>query len=437
MISIYGRPLTLQALRAALDDYREKILSGELARPPADEKILSKSAEFLDDLVSPTLFPVINATGIIVHTNLGRAPLSQHALSALQDAAKGYSNLEFDIAAGKRGSRLNHAQKLLRQLSGAEDAIIVNNNASAVLLMLSALCKEREVIISRGQLVEIGGGFRIPDVMAQSGAHLVEVGTTNRTHLYDYENRINENTAAIMVAHPSNFRVIGFTAEPSIEQLAQLALKHNIPLLFDQGSGSFLDVTPYSLDYEPTVQEGLQAGVDLIAFSGDKLLGGPQAGIICGKEHLIGKLKRHPFARAMRADKLCLAALIATLTHYLKEEPLQKIPVWQMIAQPLSSITQTAEKWQRTLQANLIHVEIINGRSRVGGGSLPGSSLPTKLVAIMTTDAQRLSKALRHASVPIIGRIQDDKLLLDPRTVLPDQEEDFLNSLIGICKNYD
>ncbi len=437
LITTYGRSLTLEALRTALESYRVQILNGELSQPVSAEEVVTQSGENLFDLVAPTLYPIINATGIIIHTNLGRAPLSQSALAALHEVAKEYSNLEFDIASGNRGSRHIHAQTLLKRLTQAEDAMVVNNNASAVLLLLSALCKDREVIISRGQLVEIGGGFRIPDVMAQSGAQLVEVGTTNRTHLYDYENGISERTGAIMVAHTSNYEVIGFTTEPSLEELAQLAHKHNTPLLYDQGSGAILDVERFGLDAEPTVLDGLQAGVDVIAFSGDKLLGGPQAGILCGRADLMQQLKRHPLARAIRADKLCLAALSTTLNHYLKDEALQEIPVWQMIARPLQDIAQTAEKWQKELRNHQIQSKTVDGRSRVGGGSLPGTSLPTKLVAIMTTNAPSLAKELRNAPAPIIGRIQDDQLLLDPRTVMPHQEEDFLNTLIETCTKYD
>jgi L-seryl-tRNA(Ser) seleniumtransferase len=269
--------------------------------------------------------------------------------------------------------------------------------------------------------------------MAQSGGRLVEVGTTNRTHLRDYENAINENTAAIMVVHPSNYRVIGFTSEPSLAELADLAHTHNIPLLYDQGSGALLDVTPYGLEAEPTVPDGLSVGADIIAFSGDKLLGGPQAGLLCGRADLILQLKQHPLARAIRADKLCLAALNATLTHYIKAEALQKVPVWQMISRTEQSIVAEAEQWKTQLQERGIGADLIDGRSRVGGGSLPGTSLPTKLVAITDDDAESLAFRLRSADVPVIGRIQDNRVLLDPRTVLPDQGAVLLRTLLEIC----
>ena len=335
--------------------------------------------------------------------------------------------------AGERGSRTVHAEQALSRITGAEAALVVNNNAAAVLLMLSALCPGQEVIISRGQLVEIGGGFRVPDVMAQSGAKLVEVGTTNRTHLRDYKNALSPETAAIMVAHPSNYRIIGFTSEPSLAELAELAHANNIPLLYDQGNGALLDVTPYGLEAEPLVQDELVAGADVIAFSGDKLLGGPQAGILCGRVDLIAKLKQHPLARAVRADKLCLSALSATLTHYIKGEALLEIPVWQMIARPLESIASEATTWATRLQEQGINATVIDGRSRVGGGSLPGTTLPTKLVAITNENAESLAARLRLANPPVIGRLQDDRLLLDPRTVLPHQGETMMHSLLEIC----
>ncbi|MCP4426943.1 MAG: L-seryl-tRNA(Sec) selenium transferase, partial [Chloroflexi bacterium] len=308
----YGRSLILDSLRFALDMARQDILSDN-GRAPNESELCQAAQNWLENLLAPTLQPVVNATGVIVHTNLGRAPLSRAALEAVQAVSGGYSTLEFDLDGGKRGSRSVHAENLLTRLTAAEAATAVNNNASAVLLMLVALCQGKEVVISRGQLVEIGGGFRVPDVMAQSGAHLVEVGATNRTHLRDYENAIAENTAAILVAHHSNYKIIGFTTEPSLEELGELAHKHNVLLLYDQGSGALLDTAPYGLDPEPTVLDGLQAGCDVVCFSGDKLLGGPQAGILCGQEALIGRIKRHPLARAVRADKMALAALSATL----------------------------------------------------------------------------------------------------------------------------
>ncbi|MCA9918498.1 MAG: L-seryl-tRNA(Sec) selenium transferase, partial [Anaerolineales bacterium] len=358
-------------------------------------------------------------------------PLSAAARQAIEDAAKGYSTLEYDLPSGQRGSRTVHAEQLLTRLTEAEAALVVNNNAAAVLLMLTALCQGKEVIISRGQLVEIGGGFRIPDVMAQSGAKLVEVGTTNRTHLRDYQHAITENTAAILVAHHSNYKVIGFTSEPTLAELAELAHEHNLPLLYDQGSGALLDSSPFGLEPEPTVLDGLAAGADLVAFSGDKLLGGPQAGILVGRQALVARLKKHPLARAVRADKLCLAGLSATLTHYLTDKALEEIPVWRMIARPLSEIEPEADTWAARLQEQGIRAEVVDGRSTVGGGSLPGTSLPSRVVAIHPSDPDALAARLRQEKVPVIGRIQDGRFLIDPRTILPEQVEMLLQSLVN------
>jgi len=427
----------LQALRTALDETRQAIQIGGLDYTPDEGELIAVAAGWLDSYLAPTLYPVINATGVIVHTNLGRAPLSEAAAAAINDVSAGYSNLEYDVASGTRGSRSSHASELLKNITGAEDAMVVNNNASAVLLMLSGLCQGGEVIISRGQLVEIGGGFRVPDVMAQSGAHLVEVGTTNRTHLFDYENAITAETAALMVAHHSNYKIIGFTSEPTIEDLAQVAHLNELPLLFDQGSGALLDVAPFGLDHEVTVIEGLQSGADIVAFSGDKLLGGPQAGILCGRGDLIGTLKRHPLARAMRPDKTCLAALSATLNHYLRGEAVQEIPVWRMISRPEDDLNYEAASWVSRLEQAGIPAQIADGRSRVGGGSLPGSSLPTKLVAIESKDVEQLAARLRQAANPVVGRIQDERLLLDPRTLLPGQAPILLQTVIENYSHYE
>jgi L-seryl-tRNA(Ser) seleniumtransferase len=433
LVAEYGRSLTLNALRHALETSRAGILNGgSLIQNNLlnDTTLVQNARHWLETLLAPTLHPVINATGVIVHTNLGRAPLSEAALKAIQAVGSSYSTLEYDLAQGERGSRSLHAEALLTRLTEAEAALVVNNNAAAILLLLSALCRGKEVIISRGQLVEIGGGFRIPDVLAQSGARLVEVGTTNRTHLYDYEQAITEETAAIMVAHYSNYKVIGFTSEPSLSELAELAHAHHLPLFYDQGSGALLDVTPYGLTPEPTVLDGLQAGCDLVAFSGDKLLGGPQAGLICGQAQLVEQLKRHPLARAVRADKLCLAALAATLTHYLTDEATTAVPVWRMIARPAAEIRNEAETWADRLHKHGIKAAVIDGRSTVGGGSLPGTSLPTWLVAIDHESVTNLAERLRLGQPSVVGRIQDGRLLIDPRTVLPGQAEPLLRALI-------
>lgn len=429
LTKVYGRSLTTAAYRQTLATTREAIKNGRQTTPPTSTQLTSQAEVWLKTLTEPTLKHVINATGVIIHTNLGRAPLSNTTIQAMNRVAIGYSTLEYDLAAGQRGSRSIHAEQLLRHITGAEAAHAVNNNAAAVLLMLTALCQGKEVIISRGQLVEIGGGFRVPDVMAQSGAILREVGTTNRTHLQDYEQAINENTAAILVAHHSNYKIIGFTTEPELAELAQLAHKHNLLLLYDQGSGALLDVANYGLAPEPTVLDGLQAGCDVVAFSGDKLLGGPQAGILVGKKQAIARCKKHPLARAVRADKLCLAGLSATLTHYLLGEAETAVPVWRMIAMPQSELAQQAQTWAAALQKSGITAETSASESTIGGGSTPGTTLPTTAVAISHPNVDELATRLRMADHPVIGRIQDGRLLLDPRTVLPEQEQTLLQTI--------
>lgn len=426
----YGRSLLTSAIRHAIDANRHAILQGKTAVAHTAPQLLDVATAWLADLLSPTLRPVINATGVIIHTNLGRAPLSEAALTAVQAAGGSYTNLEYDLESGQRGSRSVHASTLLTRLTQAEAALVVNNNAAAVLLMLTALCQGKEVIISRGQLVEIGGGFRIPDVMAQSGATLIEVGTTNRTHLRDYADAITQNTAALLVAHHSNYKIVGFTSEPSLAELAALAQAHDLPLLYDQGSGALLDSAPYGLEPEPTVLDGLAAGCDVVAFSGDKLLGGPQAGILTGRADLLARITRHPLARAVRADKLALAALTATLQHYLTEQATTHIPVWRMIAQPLTAVKATAVAWQDHLQKHGISAETLPGHATVGGGSLPGTKLPTCLVAINHPQPDALAARLRALPVPIIGRIQDGRLVVDPRTVLPKDIEMMLQNLV-------
>lgn len=419
----FGRSLTLQALRQALEQARLGIRGGEPA--PSAQALLESSRRMLEEWLAPTLTPVINATGVIVHTNLGRAPLSQAARQAVL-AACGYGTLEFDLGRGGRGQRDVHAEGLLRRLTGAEAALVVNNNAAAVLLALTALARRKPVLISRSQLVEIGGGFRVPDVMTQSGAKLVEVGTTNRTHLADFEAALDSKTGLILRAHHSNFRIIGFTVEPTLSELVELARGHEVPVLDDLGSGALLDTAVFGLGHEPTVQESLQAGAGVVCFSGDKLLGGPQAGIALGSRSLIDRMQHHPLARAVRPDKLCLAALSATLNHYLKDEAVEQIPVWQMIAAPQVQIRQRAEAWRSRLGVG----EIIAGSSTVGGGSLPEETLPTTLLSLAAARPNALAARLRRLTPAVIARVEDDRLVLDPRTVLPEQEEPLLSGLL-------
>jgi L-seryl-tRNA(Ser) seleniumtransferase len=426
LVESYGRPLVLEAVRQTLEtarrDYPE---SGSL---PDISGIQRRVQALIDEWVAPTLQPVINATGVILQTNLGRAPLSSAAMQAATQAGLGYSTLEYDVAKGKRGSRLVHAEKLLRRLTGAEAAMVVNNNAAAVLLALTALARRRAVVIARSQLVEIGGGFRIPDVMKQSGARLVEIGTTNRVHLRDFEESLQQKPALFLRAHRSNFRILGFTSEPELGEIAALAHREGITVVDDLGSGSLLDTARYGLGHEPMVQESLQAGADLVCFSGDKLLGGPQAGIIVGKAALVAKLSKHPLARAIRSDKLCLAALTATLLHYLKDEAETAVPVWRMISAHLEDIQLRVDRWAEALGAG----EVVSGESTVGGGSLPGETLPTRLLSLNFRSPDRALEKLRRQHPPVIARTQADRVLLDPRTVLPEQEAILIAALKDI-----
>jgi L-seryl-tRNA(Ser) seleniumtransferase len=358
----------------------------------------------------------------MVHTNLGRAPLSDEARTAMDAVAVGYSNLEYDLEAGRRGSRYVHAEEVLCQLTGAEAALVVNNNAAAVLLILMAFAQEREVIISRGQLVEIGGGFRIPDVMRQSGAKLVEVGTTNRTYIRDYAAAITEKTAALMRVHRSNFRLVGFTHEPMLAEMVALAGERDLLMLDDLGSGTLLDTEAYGLAHEPTMQESVAAGASLVSCSGDKLLGGPQAGIILGRADLIAHLKRFPLTRALRVDKTTLAGLQATLRHYLLGEATDKVPVWRMISQTEEALAERARHWVEALQRMGVSAEAVPGQSTVGGGSLPGETLNTTLVALVIDSPDTVGAQLRAGEPPVVARIEDERLVLDPRTVLLEQE---------------
>ena len=417
----WGHGLTVDAAREVLDAAREAVLGGETCPP---QSALARNVEDRLALrLRPTLRPAINATGVIVHSNLGRAPLSAEARAAMDAVALGYSNLEYDLETGRRGSRYVHAEEILCTLTGAQAALVVNNNAAALLLILMAFAQGRSVIISRGQLVEIGGGFRIPDVMRQSGATLLEVGTTNRTYTRDYEAAITGETAALMRVHRSNFRLIGFIHEPTLSDMVALAEDRNLLLFDDLGSGTLLETTAFGLVHEPTIQESVAAGVSLVSFSGDKLLGGPQAGIILGRADLIAQIKRFPLTRALRVDKTTLAGLQATLRHYLLGEAVDKVPVWRMISQTEDALGERANAGVQSLTNLGVPAQVVPGRSAVGGGSLPGETLPTRLVALAVDSAQAVAARLREAEPPVVARIEDDRLILDPRTVLPQQDE--------------
>ncbi len=432
LISLFSRPMTLRALRASLAEARQYIRGG--AACPTLKELLGRRGTQATLEQRPHLLPVINATGVIINTNLGRSPLSQQALAAVQRVAGGYSNLEYELEPGERGSRHTHVSALLRELTGAEAALVTNNNAAAVLLALGALAMGREVVISRGQLVEIGGGFRVPDVMRQSGCSLVEVGTTNRTRIGDYEAALSERTALLLTVHPSNFLITGFTESTPVHALATLAQQHNLLVMDDLGSGCLLASEHYGLGHEPMPQESIAAGADVVCFSGDKLLGGPQAGILVGKAAVIERIARHPLMRAVRIDKMTLTALETTLRHYQRNEAETAIPIWRMIAQRPEKLASRATRWATELQAHGIAAHVQRGESTVGGGSLPGETLPTTLLAL---DAARtpfpladLARRLRLRNTPIIARIQHDTLLLDPRTVLEEQDEAVMVGLV-------
>ena len=419
----YSRALVVDAIRANLEAARRRILQAEDV-DLSEAALLDRIADDLRRGFQPRLRPVINATGVILHTNLGRALLSKAAQRAMLAAAGAYNTLEFDLDSGKRGSRLLHASGLLRRLTGAEDAVVLNNNAAALILILRALAAGREVVISRGQLVEIGGGFRIPAIMRESGARLVEVGATNRTRIADFAAAAGEQTAMFLRVHASNFKQLGFVEQPSLRQLVETAHQNGLLAVDDLGSGTLMDTARFGLDAEPTIQESIQAGADLVCFSGDKLLGGPQAGIILGKRDVLAKLKKHPLTRALRADKLTYAALTATLEHYRRGEALTDIPVWRMISRSPDEIAAKAKRW-----AEQAGGRAIAGESTVGGGSLPGASLPTTLLAIEAPRPQGFMARLRQADPPVIARVSGGRVLLDPRTVLPEQETDLLAAL--------
>jgi len=411
------RDLLVEAARATLDQARAAVAAGDVTQPL--ERLADEALAYARQALQPSLRPVINATGVIIQTNLGRAPLSDAAVRAMHAIGAGYSNLEYDLEAGERGSRTIHLTRLLCRLSGAEDALAVNNNAAAIYLALITLAAGREVIISRGQAVEIGGGFRIPDVLRQSGATLVEVGTTNRTYTRDYAAAIGERTALLMRIHTSNFRLLGFVHETPLAELAALGRERGIPTLDDLGSGTLLPTAPYGLAPEPTVQESVAAGADLVTFSGDKLLGGPQAGLIVGRAGLIAQLRRHPLARALRVDKTTIAGLEATLLAYVRGTAIEDIPVWRMIAARPEHVRERALR----LAGRIPGATVEPCESAVGGGSLPGETLPSFALMLRSEHPDELARALRLSDPAVAGRIVAGQLALDMRTVLVEQED--------------
>ena len=450
-IEKYSHSLVAEAVREALLSMREQIKAN-----PQDislDQVVEKVSQIVDEKTSDFTRPVINATGVILHTNLGRAPLDEKTLSHIVEISKNYNNLEFDLKEGKRSQRGIFLQKLLCQLTQAEAALAVNNNAGAVLLILTALAKGKEVIVSRGELVQIGGGFRIPEILALSGAILKEVGTTNKTTLSDYEDAITQDTALLLKVHQSNFRMIGFVERPSISELVNLGRKHDLCVAEDLGSGVVLRTEDYKLAHEPTVLEAISAEADLVCFSGDKLLGAPQAGIILGKKKYIDLLRKHPLHRALRLDKMFIAGLESVLLSYLKGEATKKIPAWQMISTPLDVLKERAENIRDELEKSGISVTITESKSTVGGGSLPGETLPTIAISVLSfgtspqdksassvdtsvdLSADRQARLFREQSPPIIGRIEDEKFMLDLRTVFPHQDELVIKAIKNIFPN--
>ncbi len=461
LVARLGHGPVIEAIRRDLDRIRDDVLRG--AACPAPEEIERGLFARLEEASRGSLRPVVNATGVVVHTNLGRAPLSGEAMDAMRRAAAGYTNLEYDLAAGERGDRYGHAEAPLCRLTGAEGALVVNNNASAVMLALAALVEARpsrpsgdaaesggrgtggpaeaaplarpepfegrteggrpEVVVSRGQLVEIGGGFRIPDVLRRSGAALVEVGTTNRTYLRDYAEAIGPRTRILLSVHRSNFRLSGFVEDTPLEELVRLGREKDLWVVDDLGSGTLLETSPFGLGAEPTVQERVRAGADLVCFSGDKLLGAPQAGILAGRRDAIRRVRRHPLVRALRVDKVTLAGLSATLAHYERGEAASKVPVWRAIALSPESIRARAESWREALGETGARCDVLPARSAVGGGSLPEVTLPTFVLALPRGDADALATRLRRADPPVVARIEDGRVVLDPRTVMQGEDE--------------
>jgi L-seryl-tRNA(Ser) seleniumtransferase len=432
-----NRELLVEITRTVLADLRGRIAGeGTAATIALDSLALEERiTSMVEQVLASSLQPVINATGVILHTNLGRAPLSGAAVEEIRRSAATYSNLEYDLEAGARGKRDVHVAESLERLTGAEAAIVVNNCAAAVLLVLAALAKGGEVIVSRGELIEIGDGFRIPEIMAQSGALLREVGTTNRTRMVDYENAINENTKLLLRVHPSNFTITGFAEKPSLQELVLLGQRANLPLVEDLGSGCLVDLSNAGI-VEPTVRQSVDAGVSIVMFSGDKLLGGPQAGIIAGKKELVAHVRRHPLFRALRVDKLTTAALAATLGTYLRGA-VDELPALRMIRMSVQEIKRRAENFLRELTPELplgeVELEITDGSSLAGGGSTPTQELPTRLIRIASArySAAQLEQRLRRApaGISVIARVEDDRLVLDLRTVFPEQESALLKTL--------
>lgn len=421
----FSRDQIAAAVREELSELRRRLSSAEAGEPELGD-LTGGVRERLGKSHALSLRNVINATGIIVHTNLGRSPLGKEAAAHVSEVAEGYSNLEFDLTAGQRGSREKHVEKFLTRLLPVESALVVNNNASALLLILNTLAEGKEVIVSRGELVEIGGSFRLPDIMKKSQAILREIGTTNKTRLSDYRKAIHENTGMILSVHPSNFRIIGFTEKPSLQELAALGKERGIPVVEDEGSGILLDLENFGVSEEPRVADSFEVGIDLVCFSGDKILGGPQAGIVCGKANLIEKLRANSLFRALRVDKMVYAALEVTLLHYLKGET-SRIPVISMLSATPEELEARGKKWLSILQKGIPHASwgLEATTCYIGGGVAPMRGLPSYAISLVHPDisSEALSRRLRESNPPVVARIEEDRILFEMRTLLPNQEE--------------
>jgi L-seryl-tRNA(Ser) seleniumtransferase len=432
-LNVYPRRYVIQAIREVIDSRRKEILKGFIS-DISEESMMAEIQNTMEKLSSYSLRSLINATGIVIHTNLGRSILSEKALENIKKVSGSFSNLEYDLKAGKRGKRYTHVIRVLKEVTGAEDALIVNNNAAAVFLCLNTLSKGKEAIVSRGELVEIGGSFRMPEVMSASSAILREVGTTNKTHLHDYERAINDNTALIVKVHKSNFRVSGFVDEVSVEDLVSLGRRYQIPVMFDLGSGCLIDLKPFGIHDEPVVRDIVNTGIDITTFSGDKLLGGPQGGIIVGRKEYIEKIQKNPLTRAMRIDKLTLAGFEATLMEYIEEEKaVENIPTLRMLLQKPEVIRERAKRIAKRLKREIkdVQITVMADTSRAGGGSLPELDFPTYVVAIRTDNVSvnEFEERLRNGNPPIIARIKEGSMIIDARTIRTQDLDDLIKGI--------
>ena len=422
----FPRHIAINELRLILDSIRNSNNNNNIS----EDSILNELDKNLQELISPQPRKIINTSGVILQTNLGRAPLANNAIKAMNEAGSNYTNLEFDLTTNKRGGRLKKFKNIINRLTYAEDAIVVNNNASAVFLGLKALCKNKNVLVSRSESVEIGGGFRVPDVLDESQAILVDVGTTNKTYVSDYESHIDDNIGAVLLIHQSNFVIEGFTHKPDIKEIVQMAHKHKVPVFYDLGSGSMINTEEFSIQYEPTVQDAIKDGVDLVFFSGDKLIGGPQSGIIAGKEKYVQLIEKYPLTRALRLDKVLLAGLIATLQMYITESYID-IPIWNMISKSKEDMLKIVKNWKDKLDYEFLDIE--KSKAMIGGGSMPEQHVNSYSLSInfdsLSINASQFSKKMINKPTPLIGRVKDNKFILDPRTLLDKQDVEVLKLL--------